>query len=352
MKRFILIGLALALLGVMAVPALTAPQSASAWWWSWWGSQSNNAVIACDTNQLHFSVVQGDIRSQHIKIWNDGDGSMSWRVSDYARWLSASPSRGSSRGEQDDVKVRASTTGLEAGTYHATITVSSSQASNSPLTLPVTLEVVEPNEVGPILLGIERLWRADNYWGTAIMLLTGEELLDIGAITIGDSWKLSLDYGEEAGGVIPVTGGTLDGRGVIPDADVLGGQLQDLSIVMPALAGNYLVVLVLDTDGNGLPDETYMGALLTDLEGLLDLLPMLMGDSSTSVLDQGRVTSGITIPMGPILELLPTLLPIIEDLLPQVLPYIQPLLGLVPPIMVLMPQDVAELLLGLLVGVM
>lgn len=71
-----------------------------------------------------------------------GDGAMTYTISDNAAWLSTNPSSGSSDGEADLIAVHYSVGTLAAGTYNATITVTSPEADNSPQRVAVRLEIV------------------------------------------------------------------------------------------------------------------------------------------------------------------------------------------------------------------
>jgi hypothetical protein len=73
-----------------------------------------------------------------------GKGTLNYSISDDASWLSVSPSNGSSTGEADTISVSYATSGLGAGTYKGTITVSDPSASNNPKTIAVTLTVNPP----------------------------------------------------------------------------------------------------------------------------------------------------------------------------------------------------------------
>ncbi len=96
---------------------------------------------------MKFTAVEGgsDPASQTLQIGNGGGGTLGWTVSDDAEWLSLSPTGGSSTGESDNVTLSVNTSGLEAGTYAATITIAATAASNSPQTTAVTLTVAEPD---------------------------------------------------------------------------------------------------------------------------------------------------------------------------------------------------------------
>jgi len=91
--------------------------------------------------------------------------------------------------------------------------------------------------------------------------------------------------------------------------------------------------------------------LLADIDGLLDAIPNLMsmlGSSSASSTGIEAQNQGIIIPLGPIMDILPKLLPMMEDLLPKLLPLIKPIAGLIPPVIVIMPSDLMGELISLL----
>ncbi len=78
-----------------------------------------------------------------IQVWNGGDDTLDWEVSDDAVWLSVSPSSGTSDGEEDEVEVSVDISGLVADTYEATITMTGADADNSPQEVDVVLYVEE-----------------------------------------------------------------------------------------------------------------------------------------------------------------------------------------------------------------
>jgi len=84
--------------------------------------------------------------SQSFEVWNSGDGTLSYSISDNATWLSCSPISGTSTGEQDTITVNYSTSGLSDGNYSAEITISDPNASNSPQTIQVNLTVIPEPE--------------------------------------------------------------------------------------------------------------------------------------------------------------------------------------------------------------
>ena len=80
-------------------------------------------------------------------VRNTGGGTMNYSASEPASWLSLSPASGSVVAETDTVYANFDATSLAVGTYNTTITVTSSDAPNSPLTIPVTFTVDPRNMV-------------------------------------------------------------------------------------------------------------------------------------------------------------------------------------------------------------
>ncbi len=102
-------------------------------------------TIAVSPQSLRFEARVGgqSPASQSIRVRNVGQGTLNYLISDDAAWLEVSPSSGTSTGQEITHTVYANITGLNTGTYRGTITVSSSNASNSPQLVDVTLDVSE-----------------------------------------------------------------------------------------------------------------------------------------------------------------------------------------------------------------
>jgi hypothetical protein len=100
------------------------------------------------------TVVGNNPASQTLAISNGGDGTLNWTLTDDAAWLSCSPTSGTNSAS---VTVSVDKTGLGAGTYNGTITITDPNASNSPVTVPVTLTVIEQLVYPEIRLDKDRL---------------------------------------------------------------------------------------------------------------------------------------------------------------------------------------------------
>jgi len=106
-------------------------------------STSLPPTIAVNPDSLRFTARVGGSNpaSQKIKVRNSGQGTLNYAVADDAAWLDVNPAGGTSTGQDVSHTVSANITGLSTGIYSGLITVSSPNATNSPQTVAVTLEV-------------------------------------------------------------------------------------------------------------------------------------------------------------------------------------------------------------------
>lgn len=97
-------------------------------------------TISVSPSSLSFSATQGGANpaNQTISISNSGGGTLNWTASDDATWLTVSPSSGTA---PSTLTASVSISGLAAGTFNATITISATGATNTPVSVPVTLTV-------------------------------------------------------------------------------------------------------------------------------------------------------------------------------------------------------------------
>jgi len=107
----------------------------------------NPPVISCSITSLTNSCALGNnASSQTMQVWNSGAGTLNYNVSTNQSWITCAQSSGSSTGVsyKNTLTFNYSTSNLALGIYTATITISASGASNTPLTIPVTLTVLPP----------------------------------------------------------------------------------------------------------------------------------------------------------------------------------------------------------------
>jgi len=103
-------------------------------------SQIPDPQLSLSRESLSFgSDLQGSTTpSQSFLISNTGEGTLNWTLSADQSWIQCSPVSG---GNSTVVTVSIDSTGLAAGTYTGTITVSDPNATNSPQTVSVELNI-------------------------------------------------------------------------------------------------------------------------------------------------------------------------------------------------------------------
>jgi hypothetical protein len=95
--------------------------------------------VSCNLGGVALSVLAGDSTTTVCELWNSGVGTLYYSLSTNAAWLSVTPASGSSTGEHDAITVSANAAGLAPGNYAGLITFSSTNATYTQQTLPVTL---------------------------------------------------------------------------------------------------------------------------------------------------------------------------------------------------------------------
>jgi peptidoglycan/xylan/chitin deacetylase (PgdA/CDA1 family) len=107
-------------------------------------SPSTQPSLSLNPVSLTASTFQGsNAQDQTFDVWNSGVGTLNYSISTNETWLSCIPATGSSEGEQDIITVSYSTSSLAPGSYSAAITVSDSNADNSPQIIPVSLAILD-----------------------------------------------------------------------------------------------------------------------------------------------------------------------------------------------------------------
>jgi hypothetical protein len=104
-------------------------------------------VIAVDPASFTFDVIVGNNPDdQTMEITNAGGGSLDFTLSKLRDWLTLDPVSGTAPAT---ITLSVNTAGLAVGVYYDTITVAATGASNTPVTVPVTLNVTE---VAPVIV--------------------------------------------------------------------------------------------------------------------------------------------------------------------------------------------------------
>ncbi len=103
---------------------------------------SSSPVLQVGAAEFGFIYRQGDPFPDPWSIWvtNGGGGTLDWSAHSSAAWLSIGAASGSAPGE---LVVSADPTGLAAGVYYASLSVTALGASGSPMSIPVWMRVYD-----------------------------------------------------------------------------------------------------------------------------------------------------------------------------------------------------------------
>lgn len=138
-----------------------------------------DAVIACTPSSFTVtSTVGQSATSRTLQVWNSGIGTLAYLVDTTPSFLACHPTTGSSTGEPTTHVISIHPTGLGAGDYPGSLTITADRAGNSPFHVPVLLRVLpatpvsletraDPAEGGTVLPA----GRTQHEAGTAVTLV-------------------------------------------------------------------------------------------------------------------------------------------------------------------------------------
>lgn len=100
---------------------------------------SGPAIAVSPSPLAAVGILGQDAPAGTLNVRNMGAGFMSYTIASDAPWLSVTPASGDSSGEVDPITLHFSTAALPTGEHRANLTITSPEACNSPLVVPVSL---------------------------------------------------------------------------------------------------------------------------------------------------------------------------------------------------------------------
>ncbi len=99
--------------------------------------------IWVETQNFTFSAQESGSNpsAQSLRIKNDGPGTLNYELSNDVSWLSVNPTSGSTQGDVKVHQVHVEVASLPTGTHYGKITISDSNAGNSPKSIDITLKI-------------------------------------------------------------------------------------------------------------------------------------------------------------------------------------------------------------------
>ncbi len=107
---------------------------------------ASTASLVLNTDTLFFSSYEGgpDPAGQPVIITNGGAGSLNWEASEGVDWLSLAPTSGTAPGQ---FTATVAILGLNIGKHTTTITITSAEATNSPQSVVVILDIYDDVDI-------------------------------------------------------------------------------------------------------------------------------------------------------------------------------------------------------------
>ena len=100
------------------------------------------AFIEIDKYYLEFETEQTDVpNAKNFQIRSSSEDNINYSISSNRDWLSVNPTSGSSTGEWNTIAVMVDPGNRQPGEYNGVLTIDSSEALNSPLTIAVNLTI-------------------------------------------------------------------------------------------------------------------------------------------------------------------------------------------------------------------
>lgn len=230
-------------------------------------------TIAVSPDNLSFSgrVGGSNPASKKFKVWNSGQGTLNYTVTEGAAWMSVSPAGGTSTGQEVSHTVSVSIAGLSAGTYPGLITISSSNATNSPQAVAVTLVVGQVPTDNKISISCSPTsGRTGNIIDVPITILGNtEEIKAFGLDVTYDTTMFSfvgVNKGSLTGSWAGVTGSQTSSGARI------GGFAGDPQLAIPVGSSGTIAVLRLQVTcascADGKQSQLCMGSFTDDIVGM------------------------------------------------------------------------------------
>ena len=102
---------------------------------------SSIPIILVDKTNMYFGATSSSVNTgaQPLSISNSGTGTLSWTAAKNANWITVSPTSGTGNAV---LQIGANPSGLTVGKHQGTVSITDPNATNSPQTINVTLNII------------------------------------------------------------------------------------------------------------------------------------------------------------------------------------------------------------------
>ena len=221
--------------------------------------------LSVSANQLDFGLTNDQLS---FNITNTGQGVLSWSISDDQAWISVSPTSGSTTTETDPTQVTVDRTGLSAGDYSGTVTVTS-DGGNEAITVSMSVPA-------PPLLAVNP---------TSLDFGASETSLSVTITNGGDqTLEWSVSDNQDWMSVSPTSGSTTAEQDIVTvtvDRNGLAAGDYSGSVTVTSNGGDQVVTVSMET----LPPVLEVSTTFLDFGEIETELPFIISNEGTAPLN-------------------------------------------------------------------
>lgn len=208
--------------------------------------------IWVDISNMSFISTQGGANpsSQTLQVKNSGIGTLNYTISCDVDFVSVSPESGSSTDNINEHIVSADIRGVSEGNYNGSITISDSNAGNSPYTVSLTVGISSPLTDNEISISCEPRSGETETTVTITVAINGN-INEIRAFGLGLTYDSTMfEYQSVSKGDLTADWGVVDGNETTPGTVIVGVLAAQADPISPGGVGS-IVNVTLKVTCNG-----------------------------------------------------------------------------------------------------
>ncbi|NIM58547.1 MAG: hypothetical protein GTO16_06345 [Candidatus Aminicenantes bacterium] len=208
--------------------------------------------IWANVSNMSFTATKGGATasSQNLHVKNSGIGTLNYTISCDIDFVSVSPASGSSTDNVIEHTVSADIRGVSEGNYNGNITISDSNAGNSPYTVSVTVTISSPLTDNEISVSCYPRYGETGTTVSILVAINGN-IKEIRAFGLELTYDSNMfDYQNVSKGDLTADWGVVDGNEISPGTVIIGVLAGQADPILPGGVGS-IVSITLKVTCNG-----------------------------------------------------------------------------------------------------